>query len=106
MADAGFSPGGGAPTPKVGVQTYFLAENCMKTKEFWPPGGHASLAHPPLDPPLEVVPIGTVSQGRLAWPELVLGDVKSMALPFTLILHLLHDEVPTDAKIIVKYQPY
>ena len=28
----------GAPTPKVGVLTYFLAENCMKIKEeFGPP---------------------------------------------------------------------
>ena len=24
----------GAPNPKVGVLTYFLAENCMKMKEF------------------------------------------------------------------------
>ena len=50
VADPGFSPGG-VPTPKVGVQTYFLAENCMKMKEFWPPGGNTSLA-PPLDLPL------------------------------------------------------
>ena len=35
--------GGGAPTPKVGVLTYFLAENCMK--EFGSTGG-ASLAPP------------------------------------------------------------
>ena len=41
----------GTPTPKVGVLTYFLAENCMKIKEFGP--GGASLA-PPLDPPLYV----------------------------------------------------
>ena len=44
VADSGFSPGG-APTPQVGVRTYFLAENCMKMKEFRPPGGGgASLA--------------------------------------------------------------
>ena len=30
--------GGGAPTPKVGVLAYFFAENCMKIKEFGPPG--------------------------------------------------------------------
>ena len=29
---------------------------------------------------LEIVPIGTVSYGQLAWPELVLDDVRSMAL--------------------------
>ena len=40
----------GAPTPKVGVLTYFFAENCMKMKEFGPQWG-ASLARP-LDPPL------------------------------------------------------
>ena len=27
---------GEGPIPKVGVRTYFLAENCMKMKEFWP----------------------------------------------------------------------
>ena len=32
---------GGAPTPKVGVLTYFLAQNCMKMKEFGPPGAGA-----------------------------------------------------------------
>ena len=31
-------PGGeGAPTPKVGVLTFFLAENCMEMKEIVPP---------------------------------------------------------------------
>ena len=30
---------------------------------------------------LKIVPVGTISQGRLAWPELVLDEVKSMALP-------------------------
>ena len=38
--------GGGAPTPKVGVLTYFLAKNCMKMKEFGPGVGCASLAPP------------------------------------------------------------
>ena len=51
VADLGFSPGG-APTPKVGVLIYYFAENCMKMKEFGPPGGGASLA-PPLDPPMK-----------------------------------------------------
>ena len=46
----------GASTPKVGVLPYFLAENCMKMKEFGPPGGHPSLA-PPLDPPLKEDPL-------------------------------------------------
>ena len=51
MADPGFSPGG-APTPKSAIIFQFFAENCMKMKEFGPPGGgHASLA-PPLDPPM------------------------------------------------------
>ena len=48
-----FLGGGRAPTPKVGVLTYFFPKNCMKMKEFGHPrGGGASLA-PPLDPPLE-----------------------------------------------------
>ena len=38
--------GGGAPTPKSAIIFQFFAENCMKMKEFGPPGG-ASLA-PPL----------------------------------------------------------
>ena len=43
-------PGGGAPTPKVGVLTIFFAENCMKTEEFETSGGASSA--PPLDLPL------------------------------------------------------
>ena len=53
MADPGFSPGG-APTPKIAIIFHIFAENCMKMKEFGPPGGgggRASLA-PPLDPPM------------------------------------------------------
>ena len=55
VADPGFSPGGGAPTPKSAIIFQFFAENCMKMKEFGPPGGRASLA-PPLDPPMRMLP--------------------------------------------------
>ena len=50
VVDLGFSPGG-APTPKIAIIFHIFAENCMKMKEFGPPGGRASLA-PPLDPPM------------------------------------------------------
>ena len=47
VADPGFSPGGGAPTPKSAIIFQFFAKNCMKMKEFGPPGGgRASLAPP------------------------------------------------------------
>ena len=55
VADPGFSPGG-APTSKIAIIFQFLAENCMKMKEFGPPGGRASLA-PPLDPPMLWYPL-------------------------------------------------
>ena len=32
-------PRGGAPTPKSAIIFQFFAENCMKMKEFGPPGG-------------------------------------------------------------------
>ena len=35
MADPGLAPGG-APNPKLGLFCKFLAENCMKMKEFGP----------------------------------------------------------------------
>ena len=38
MADPGFSPGG-VPTPKIAIIFHIFAENCMKMKEFGPPGG-------------------------------------------------------------------
>ena len=44
-------PQGGAPTPKIAIIFQIFDENCMKMKEFGPPGGRASLA-PPLDPPM------------------------------------------------------
>ena len=55
MADPGIS-WGGASTPKVGMLTlFFLAENCMKIKEFGPPesGGWARVPGALLDPPLK-----------------------------------------------------
>ena len=53
VADPGFSPGGGAPTPKNAIIFQFFAENCMKMKEFGPPGGGARPWRPPLDPPMK-----------------------------------------------------
>ena len=38
VADPGFSRGG-APTPKIAIIFHIFAENCMKMKEFGPPGG-------------------------------------------------------------------
>ena len=38
VADPGFSPGGGAPTPKIAIIFQIFAENCMKMKEFGPQG--------------------------------------------------------------------
>ena len=52
VADPGFSPGG-APTPKNAIIFQFFAENCMKMKEFGPPGGGVRPWHPPLDPPMQ-----------------------------------------------------
>ena len=39
VADPGFFPGGGAPTPKIAIIFQIFAENCMKMKEFGPGGG-------------------------------------------------------------------
>ena len=50
VADPGFSPGG-APTPKIAIIFHIFTENCMKMKEFGPPGG-ARPWRPPLDPPM------------------------------------------------------
>ena len=52
VADPGFSPGG-APTPKSAIIFQFFAENCMKMKEFGPPGGGRPW-RPPLDPPMPI----------------------------------------------------
>ena len=48
-------PQGGAPTPKSAIIFQFFAENCMKMKEFGPPGGGARPWRPPLDPPMVTV---------------------------------------------------
>ena len=45
-------PQGGAPTPKIAIIFHIFAENCMKMKEFGPPGGGARPWRPPLDPPM------------------------------------------------------
>ena len=48
-------PRGGAPTPKSAIIFQFFAENCMKMKEFGPPGGARVPGAPPLDPPMQTV---------------------------------------------------
>ena len=45
-------PQGGAPTPKIAIIFQIFAENCMKMKEFGPPGGARVPGAPPLDPPM------------------------------------------------------
>ena len=52
-------PQGGAPTPKIAIIYQIFAKNCMKMKEFGPPGGGARPWRPPLDPPM--VPYGKKS---------------------------------------------
>ena len=46
VADPGFSPGG-APTPEIAIIFHIFAENCMKMKEFGPPGGARVPGAPP-----------------------------------------------------------
>ena len=46
-------PQEGAPTPKTAIIFHIFAENCMKMKEFGPPGGGARPWRPPLDPPMK-----------------------------------------------------
>ena len=43
----------GAPTPKLVLFCKFLAENCMKMKEFGLPGGWGHVPVPSLDPPMQ-----------------------------------------------------
>ena len=43
-----FPRGGGAPTPKIAIIFHIFAENCMKMKEFGPPGGGARVPGGPL----------------------------------------------------------
>ena len=47
VADPGFSPGG-APTPKIAIIFRIFAKNCMKMKEFGPPGGGGRVPGAPL----------------------------------------------------------
>ena len=46
-------PQGGAPTPKIAIIFHIFTENCMKMKEFGPPGGGGASLAPPLDPPMQ-----------------------------------------------------
>ena len=80
-----------APTPKVGVLTYyfafFFAENCMKMKEFGPQGG---VPGAPLDPPMLTVQTGNylliLSGENIAMVIKMLGRIRDGMDPFTLNL--------------------
>ena len=56
-------PRGGAPTPKVGVLTYFFGQKLHENERIWTPGG-SSLASP-LDPPLVTVFVHTLKLNLL-----------------------------------------
>ena len=47
-------PQGGAPTAKIAIIFQIFAKNCMKMKEFGPPGGARIPGAPPLDPPMPI----------------------------------------------------
>ena len=68
VADPGFSQGG-APTPKITIIFQNFAENCMKMKEFGPPGGGRPW-RPPLDPPMHTM----VSVNRLKSNSALIGQ--------------------------------
>ena len=55
-----FPQGGGAPTPKIAIIFHIFAENCMKMKEFGPPGGGARPWRPPWNPPMVLYPLNAV----------------------------------------------
>ena len=48
-----FPRGGGAPTPEVGVRTYFFGRKLHENERILAPGGGARPWRPPLDPPLQ-----------------------------------------------------
>ena len=51
----------------------------MKLKEFGPPGGHASLTPPPLDPPLPLILLITTNYCA-KWRNMALEDLTSNGL--------------------------
>ena len=68
VADPGFPRGGGANSPEEGSSQHAILpkcpKNCMKLKEFGPPGGGGASLTPPLDPPLNpVFPMGGGGRG-------------------------------------------
>ena len=56
VADPGFPRGGGANSPGGRQHTIlpYFPKNCMKLKEFGPPGRGCTSLVPPLDPPLDI----------------------------------------------------
>ena len=70
-------PQGGAPTPKSAIIFQIFAENCMKMKEFGPPGGGGGArvpGAPPLDSPMTLYKEGklmsvSTQQINLNWPK-------------------------------------
>ena len=69
-------PQGGAPTPKIALIFHIFAENCMKMKEFGPPGGAR----------VPGAPLGSAngrSQGysTLADPNVGVGGAKDEQFP-------------------------
>ena len=82
MADPGFSPGGGAPTPKSAIIFQFFAENCMKMKEFGPPGGAR----------VPGAPLGSAN-GGVGWCHAIFGQFSDKKDPYEMKTILPRREV-------------
>ena len=91
MADLEFSPGGGAPTPKVGVLIYYFCRKLHENERIWTPEGARVPGVPPLDPPMELKNIHTLSwlSGFLYDHVLRISRLTAWALPLSLLLMFL-----------------
>ena len=71
----------GAPTPKLGVLTYFFAENCMKMKELGTGGGVGGVPGALLDLPLLAGNLANFHLLKFSW-----ADVSSFLLSFSSVV--------------------
>ena len=80
-----FPGGGGAPTPKVGVLTYFFSRKLHENERIWTPRGSTRPWRPLLDPPL----ILRLKSGhpKATYPAMLWVDQEVQPSPF---VHRLH----------------
>ena len=89
----------GAPTPKVGVLTYYFCRKLHENQRIWTPGDGGTSLAPPLDPPMHTL-LTLISAGQIFPILRCVPSVTKVTLPH--FIHTLPSVTKVSATIVLR----